>query len=121
MKQAARKLQLRVDPPVVAGQQELMDRLLKADEWTSEPENPPVEAPRAARKPKPEKKAEPEKKPWEVPSEEATHAYHIILPKRLFVKLDYVWKREGHRSAREYVIKALQKATDEGLKRLGEK
>jgi hypothetical protein len=64
--------------------------------------------------------AERAKRPWEVPSANETHPYHVVLTERLFQKMDFVWKRGDYRSAREFVLVALEKAADQALRDLGE-
>jgi hypothetical protein len=112
------------------------------DAWTEEPlAQPPAATPvpaeprekRAGRKRAPEPPAavpvvaaapEPEvvpevpaapKMPWEEVGEKETHAYHVVLPKSLFLKMDYIWKRSNHPSARAYVISILTEAADKAI------
>lgn len=104
------------------------------DSWTEEPlAQPPAATPvpaeprekRAARKRAPEPPAAvpvvaaaPEvapKLPWEEVGEKETHAYHVVLPKALFLKMDYIWKRSNHPSARAYVIATLTEAADKAI------
>lgn len=127
------KPKLRLTPPPVVGPKESIEALEKLDQWTEEPSNPPpskpVEAPKKPRKaptPKeppakaPEPAPEPPKKPWEIPSVDATHPYHVILTERLYQKLDFVWKRGGYKSMRELVLFTLEAQADAKLKELGE-
>jgi len=60
------------------------------------------------------------KKPWEVPPPEQTHPYHVILSEQLFQKIDFVWKRKGYKSAKEFVVKAIGEHADQLLKEMGE-
>jgi len=62
----------------------------------------------------------PPKKPWELSSAEAVHPYHIIMPERLFQKLDWSWKRLGLKSQRAFVLQILEQAAEKSLKDLGE-
>ncbi len=59
--------------------------------------------------------------PWEAVDADATHAYHVMLPKRLHAKVDFVWKRKNMKSFREFVMFALEKEADVALRELGEK
>jgi hypothetical protein len=72
--------------------------------------------------PKIKAKAAPEvaKKPWEIPDVTAVHPYYIICPERLFQKMDFLWKRDGSKSMKEWVIKTLEAEANKGLKALGE-
>jgi hypothetical protein len=122
---------------VATGKSEVLDKL---EQWTEEPaaalapaEPAPVAAkPRRAKTVKggagevaAEAPAAPEppprpKRPWEEPSPDATHPYHVILSERLFRKMDFAWKRKGYKSAREFTLMALEAAADQALKELGE-
>jgi hypothetical protein len=59
--------------------------------------------------------------PWDTVDADATHAYHVMLPKRLHAKIDFVWKRKNMKSFREFVMLALEKEADVALRELGEK
>jgi len=108
--------------------QEATERLLKLDDWTQEPNNPapvaPGKAPKSPQAPRVPpavvKPPEPPKKPWELPSVDATHPYHIVLTERLFLKMDFVWKRKGYKSAREFVLQTLEATCEKALKDMGE-
>ena len=60
------------------------------------------------------------KKQWEEPSEKETHPYHIIMQERLFQKLDFVWKRQGSKSMKDYILKTLENQVEKELRDLGE-
>jgi hypothetical protein len=141
MSQPKPKLRMAPAPDVLAIQQAAaVEQLLKLDTWTEEPGNPPASLPgpppaKRERKsatvgstsiksdlaPVPEQQPEPIKRPWEIPSPEAVHPYHIVLPERLFQKMDYVWKRQGCKSAREFVMQVIDRACNHALQELGEK
>lgn len=60
--------------------------------------------------------------PWDLVSDDAVHAYHINLPKKLWVQMEEVWMRTPgarYRSARQYVIEILEKAVHEELEAQG--
>jgi hypothetical protein len=59
--------------------------------------------------------------PWETVDVDATHAYHVMLPKRLHAKIDFIWKRKNMKSFREFVMLALEKEADMALREFGEK
>lgn len=79
----------------------------------SAPSSPPTPAVAPAPPPAPVK-------PWLVPSPDATHAYYVVMPKRLQQKLDFVWKRKGYKSAKEFVLLSLENAANAALLELGE-
>jgi hypothetical protein len=119
----------RLAPPaaaVAATQQDALDRLQKLDGWTGQPTNqqavvPPPQAPAetdATNRDAPAA-AERPKRPWETPSSKETHPYHIILSESLYQKIDYVWKRNGDRSAKAFVLKALEDAANQALRDMG--
>ncbi len=145
MKQPKPTLRKAPSTEALAEQQAAIARLLALNEWTEEPANPPpatdpqpevlegpprpakragkgvappkpVEAPVAPPEPPPELP----KKPWEIPSEDKTHPYHIIMSERLWQQLDYVWKRQGHLSLKELILKTLQERALQGLRDLKE-
>lgn len=60
--------------------------------------------------------------PWDLISDDAVHAYHINLPKKLWVQMEEVWMRTPgarYRSARQFVIETLEKAVHEELEAQG--
>ena len=63
---------------------------------------------------------EPPKKPWQAPSPDQMHPYHVVMTERLYQKIDYAWKRGGYKSAKEFVLMSLEAAANEALKKLGE-
>lgn len=68
-----------------------------------------------------EQPAEPQE-PWDLVSDDAVHAYHINLPKKLWVQMEEVWMRTPggrYRSARQFVIETLEKAVHEELEAQG--
>ena len=112
-------------PAVLAKQQELAEKLLTLETWSEAPNKQPPEPakPKKATTPKApaEKPApEPPKKPWQAPSVDAVHPYHVILSERLYQKLDWVWKRKGYKSMRELVLATLDAEADKALKAMGE-
>lgn len=60
------------------------------------------------------------KKQWEEPGEKETHPYHVIMQERLFQKLDFVWKRQGSKSMKDYILKTLESQVEKELRDLGE-
>jgi hypothetical protein len=124
------KPKLRRAPPLatLAEQQDAAQRLLLLDKWTEEPNNPPptglaatLVAPEPPAAPSKSKAVPvPPKKPWEQPGVEAPHPYHLICTERLFQKIDFVWKRLGNKSMREWVLTTLEGAADKELKQMGE-
>lgn len=116
------KLQMAPPKELIKSQQEDVEKLLKLDQWTEEPlegaQSAPEAKPKAPPQPRPKKAVAVPQKPWDGVSEDATHPYHVILPKVLFLKLDYVWKRGDYKSAREFVIKELDALLAKKLKDL---
>lgn len=82
-------------------------------------ESPEALAARFTPPPPPPPPAERPQRPWEIPGPKETHPYHTIMSERLFQKIDYAWKRSGNRSAKEFVLNALEKAADQALRDLG--
>lgn len=74
-------------------------------------------APESTTPPSPTEKP---KKQWEEPGEKETHPYHIIMQERLFQKLDFVWKRQGSKSMKDYILKTLESQVEKELRDLGE-
>lgn len=111
-------------------QQEAANRLLKLDAWTEEPSNPPPSALAAstasvAKEPSIEPVAQTSTVvarpdavlfPWEGERSNLSHPYHIIFSERLFQKVDYLWKRNGFKSMREWVLAKLEAECDKELK-----
>lgn len=121
------KLRMAPPPSVLADQQDAAKRLLLLDKWTEIPLEPPpsglaatialpIES--AAPVANPKAPPEPPKKPWETPSADAMHPYHLVCPERLFQKIDFVWKRKGHKSMREWVLQTLEAEANKALKAL---
>ena len=110
--------------------QEAANRLLKLEAWTEEPSNPPPSALAASTAPvtdaivvepvvqAPVVVAQPVKVlfPWEGERSNLSHPYHIIFSERLFQKVDYLWKRNGFKSMREWVLAKLEAECDKELK-----
>lgn len=122
------KLRMAPPPAALAEQQDAATRLLLLDKWTEEPNNPPptglaatlvapeqpVPTPIAPVKPKVPLK------PWELPGGDAPHPYHVVCTEKMFQKMDFVWKRLGNKSMREWVLATLEAAADKEIKRMGE-
>lgn len=116
-------------------QQEAANRLLKLEAWTEEPSNPPPSALAASTAPVAEEPAvepvvqapvvavQPAKVlfPWEGDKSNLSHPYHVIFSERLFQKVDYLWKRNGYKSMREWVLLKLEAECDKELKALVKK
>lgn len=132
MTQTKLRLRMPPSPEALNDQQSAAARLLKLDKWTEEPLNPPpsgvaasivlpLEASLAGSesvtKAKPALEAR--KMPWELPGSDAPHPYHIVSSEGLFQKMDYVWKRNGSRSMRMWVLSVLEAEADRQLKQLG--
>lgn len=114
-----------VDDPV--------QRLAMLAEWSEEPANPPPSGPAVekiapavaaeqAQQPAPVRAIKKEKaeKAWDGPAAMAPHPYHLVLNEGLFQKMDFVWKRAGHKSMREWAIKTLEHEANKALKGMGE-
>lgn len=60
--------------------------------------------------------------PWDSISDDATHAYHITLPKKLWVQMEEVWMRtpgSPYKSAKQFVVDTLEKAVHAELEAQG--
>ena len=126
------KLKLRMAPTLVSIEDPLQ-RLAALAEWTEVPSNPPPTGPAAeliapaaalqqAQQPAPVQASKKEKaeKAWDGPAAMAPHPYHLVLNEGLFQKMDFVWKRAGHKSMREWAIKTLEHEANKALKGMGE-
>jgi len=141
-----RKPKLRMPPSQadLLEQQEAANRLLKLEQWTEEPSNPPASGFAAVRvaavpvvvvepaEPAAEPVQEPElaikvtkpavaPKPWEGEGVERPHPYHIVFTEREFQRIDFVWKRKNFKSMKEWVLHTLRVEADKQLKLMGEK
>ena len=59
-------------------------------------------------------------RPWQAVPSNAMHQYSFFLPKSLFLKADYCWKRTDCRSMKDFVALALEAYCAEKLQELGE-
>ena len=137
------KPKLRMAPSMEAltEQQQAAARLLALDKWTEEPNNPPATGPAAnivpvvitepaapvppvvIEQPAPARviaPKQPASKPWEGGAAAAPHPYHTVMSEGLFQKIDFVWKRKGYKSMKEWVIETLEHEANKSLKGLGE-
>ena len=118
------KLRMAPSATTLSEQQEAAARLLKLDSWTEEPSNPPIAitgAVAASDVPAiPPVLPEPIGKPWERPGSDASHPYHLVCSEGLFQKIDFVWKRNGNKSMREWVLATLEAEANAALKKMGE-
>lgn len=125
MSQPKPKLRMAPTPAALASQQEAAERLLRLDAWTQEPLNPPTSGFIGDALPMPAVGAPsppaPVKRPWEVVADSAMHQYSFFMPKSLFLKADYCWKRTNCRSMKDFVSLAIEAYCAEKLKELGEK
>lgn len=116
------KPKMRLAPSLEAPNEkrEAAERLLRLDAWTAVPGNlasdatvslstPTAPAPEPPRVPL---------RPWEAPGADKAHPYHIVCSEALFQKMDFVWKRSGNKSLREWVLAALEREVDEALQLL---
>lgn len=126
---------LRMAPPVsvLASQQvSVLEKLQRLQDWTEEPiesrseaETSPVavqpmpEPIKAAPEPIPAAPA-PLRRPWESVPEEQLHPFTVHMTERLFQKMGYCWKRTDQKSAKAFLVQALEDACDKALRELGE-
>ena len=118
---AKHKLRMAPTATALSEQQEAAARLLKLESWTEQPNNPPATGPAAilatvaAQLPAPVPL-----KQWEGLNADAPHPYHLIMTERLFQKIDYVWKRKGYKSMKEWMLQTMEAEAGEQLKNMGE-
>jgi hypothetical protein len=126
---------LRMAPPMsaMASQQvSVLEKLQRLQDWTEEPigerqegeakpapYQPPPEPTKAAPEPVMEAPA-PSRRPWEAVPEEKLHPFTVHMTERLFVKMGYCWKRTDQKSAKAFLVQALEEACDKALRELGE-
>jgi hypothetical protein len=125
------KPKLRVAPSAaeLAAKQAAALQLLQLDAWTEEPSNPPSTGLTATITPTLQNTAEaleipaPPKtstRPWMTLDAAKPHPYHVVCSEALFQKMDFVWKRNGNKSLREWVLNVLETEANNMLKELGE-
>jgi len=123
------KLRAAPSPTELAAKQAAALQLLQLDAWTEEPSNPPPTGVVAPVTKTPENTAEtlaaptPAKtpaRPWEAADAAKSHPYHVVCSEALFQKMDFVWKRNGNKSLREWVLHTLETEVNQTLKDLGE-
>lgn len=107
-------------------------RLAALADWTNEPANPPPVGPAATivvpptlvqeQTPAPVQPIarETPAKPWALPDAVAPHPYHTVMSEGLFQKIDFIWKRAGHKSMKAWVLEVLEREADAALKDMGE-
>lgn len=111
------KMRMPPTPAELTQRQEAANRLLQLDDWTAEPGQLAGDRTATATTPPPEPAKAPGR-PWETPGSDKAHPYHIVCSEALFQKMDFVWKRSGSKSMREWVLTILQREADEALRRL---
>jgi len=123
------KLRVAPSPTELAAKQAAALQLLQLDAWTEEPANPPSTGLAATTTPTPQSTAEALEplaspktptRPWESPDAAKPHPYHVVCSEALFQKMDFVWKRNGNKSLREWVLHVLETQANTTLKELGE-
>ena len=110
MKQSKPKLQMAPSPKEMNDHQAATTRLIALDSWTNEPvKNIPT---------RPNHIQEAPTKAWEQANSSAPHPYHFVASERLFQKIDFVWKRNGYKSMKEWVLMVLEAEADDQLDKL---
>lgn len=129
------KPKLRMAPPATAlasQQVSTLEKLNRLQGWTEEPIGEHPEAPTKPGAPQPlpapvqttptaaQAAPAPSRRPWEVVPEDKLHPFTVHMTERLFQKMGYCWKRTDQKSAKAFLIQALEEACDKALRELGE-
>jgi hypothetical protein len=110
----------------------VLEKLQRLQDWTEEPiserqeggtrlvaHQPPPEQVKTPHKPI-EAAPVPLRRPWESVPEEQLHPFTVHMTERLFLKMGYCWKRTDQKSAKAFLVQALEDACDKALRDLGE-